>query len=134
MWAKLKRKTCNKRVKINTDSANKTKACNGRVKKKNKKGKNLMPAFKSLIQAKQTCPPLLNTSDETTPNKQEQPNINCGIALVWELRFVNVNFLRSELSITNVNFMRAELSIVNVNFMGAEHWECEFYESEALQM
>jgi len=45
-----------------------------------------------------------------------------------------VNLLRAELSIANVNFMRAELSFVNVNFMGAEHCECEFYESEALQM
>ena len=103
-------------------------------KKKKQKGKNLMPAFMLLIQAKQTCPPLLNTSDETTPRKQEQLKINCGIALVWELRFVNVNLLRAELSIANVNFMRAELSFVNVNFMGAEHCECEFYESEALQM
>jgi len=45
-----------------------------------------------------------------------------------------MNLLRAELSIANVNFMRAELSFVNVNFMGAEHCECEFYESEALQM
>ena len=42
--------------------------------KEKTKGKNLMPAFTSLIQAKQTCPPLLNTSDETTPRKQEQLN------------------------------------------------------------
>ena len=101
---------------------------------KKTKRENLMPAFILLIQAKQTCPPLLNTSDETTPRKQEQLKINCGIALVWELRFVNVNLLRAELSIANVNFMRAELSFVNVNFMEAEHCQCKFYESKALQM
>ena len=47
---------------------------------------------------------------------------------------MNINLLRAELSIANVNFMRAELSFVNVTFMGAEHCECEFYESEALEM
>ena len=49
--------------------------------KEKQKGKDLMPAFILLIQAKQTCPPLLNTPDETTPKKQEEPYINCGIAL-----------------------------------------------------
>ena len=69
MCAKLKRKTCNKMVKINQQI-------------KQMHAIKLMPAFISLIQAKQTCPPLLNTSDETTPRKQEQLKINCGIALV----------------------------------------------------
>ena len=72
----------NMQLKGENKSANKTKACNGRVKKEKTKRKNLMPAFMLLIQAKQTCPPLLNTSEETTPRKQEQLKINCGIALV----------------------------------------------------
>ena len=46
-----------------------------------RKTKREKPNASLLIQAKQTCQPLLNTSDETMPNEQEKPYNNGGIVL-----------------------------------------------------
>ena len=54
----------------------------GEKTKNQRKKPNASLHVTNIIQAKQTCPPLLNTSDETTPRKQEQLKINCGVALV----------------------------------------------------
>ena len=51
---------------------------------------------------------------------------------IYVLSFVHVNLMR--LRFVNVSFMRAELSFGNVNFIRAEHSNSEIYENNALQM
>ena len=53
------------------------------------------------------------------------------------MSFENVDFMRAELSIANANWIYVymwELIFVNMNFMRIELCECNFYNSWALQM
>ena len=54
--------------------------------------------------------------------------------ILWELSIAKMKFMKTEQSNAFVNVNLWEMSIMNVNFLRAEHCECEFFKSWALQV